>query len=95
MHPPVTDRNQSAYADSIKRLTNAMREMLGMGPAVDIVSDNEAPPAERKGRGESSSRWTLPVPPRLPLVRRLAANVSRLDAARHAAVAGRRRPRSD
>jgi hypothetical protein len=29
----MTDRDQSAYADSIKRLTIAMREMLGMAPA--------------------------------------------------------------
>jgi hypothetical protein len=33
MQHPMTDRDQSVYADSIKRLTIAMREMLGMGPA--------------------------------------------------------------
>jgi hypothetical protein len=38
----MTDGDQSAYAASIKRLTIEMREMLGMGPAADIVPDNEA-----------------------------------------------------
>ena len=86
MQHPITDRDQSAYADSIKRLTIEMREMLGMGPAADIVPHNEASPAERK----SSARWTPSVPPRLPLVGRLTASVSRRDAARHKTVAGRR-----
>ena len=40
MQHPITDRNQSAYADSIKRLTIEMREMLGMGPAADIAPEN-------------------------------------------------------
>jgi hypothetical protein len=78
--------HQSAYADSIKRLTIAMREMLGMGPAADIPHIG-APPAERK----STARWTPSVPPRLPLIGRLTASVSRRDAARHKTVAGRRR----
>ena len=47
MQHSMTDRDQSAYADSIKRLTIEMRETLGMGPAADIVAENEAPPAER------------------------------------------------
>jgi hypothetical protein len=47
MQHPITDRDQSAYADSIKRLTIEMREMLGMGPAADIAPEN-ASPAERK-----------------------------------------------
>jgi hypothetical protein len=42
----MTDRDQSAYVDSIERLTIEMREMMGMGPAADIVSKNEAPTAE-------------------------------------------------
>jgi hypothetical protein len=46
MQHPMTDHDQSAYADSIRRLTIAMRGMLGMGPAADIVSKNEAPPVE-------------------------------------------------
>jgi hypothetical protein len=46
MQHPMTDRDQSAYVDSIERLTVAMREMMGMGPAADIVSKNEAPTAE-------------------------------------------------
>ena len=95
MRHPVTDRNQSAYADSIKRLTIEMREMLGMGPAADIAPDNEAPPAKRTRLGEAIARWLPPVPPRLPFVRRLAASVSRLDAARHTTVAGRRPPRAN
>ena len=88
MPHPMTDGDQSAYADSIKRLTIAMREMLGMAPAADIVPENEESPAERK----STARWTPSVPPRLPLVRHLAASVSRRDAARHKIVAGRRPP---
>jgi hypothetical protein len=40
----MTDRDQSAYADSIRRLTIAMREMLGMNPAGD--NENDAPPEE-------------------------------------------------
>jgi hypothetical protein len=32
MSHPMTDDDQSACVDSIKRLTSAMREMLGMGP---------------------------------------------------------------
>ena len=36
MQHPITDRDQSAYAESIKRLAIEMREMLGMGPAADI-----------------------------------------------------------
>jgi hypothetical protein len=39
MQYPMTDREQSAYADSISRLTIAMREMLGMGPASDNEND--------------------------------------------------------
>jgi hypothetical protein len=54
----TTDRDQSAYADSIKRLTIAMREMLGMGPAADIVSRNEAPPVEGMSSSESTAHWT-------------------------------------
>jgi hypothetical protein len=77
MPHPMTDGDQSAYADSIKRLTIAMREMLGMGPTADIPHIG-APPAERK----STARWTPSVPPRLPLVGRLMASVSRRDAAR-------------
>ena len=48
MPHPMTDRDQSAYADSIKRLTIAMREMLGMGPTANIVHENDAPAAEGK-----------------------------------------------
>ena len=73
MQHPITDRDQSACADSIKRLTLAMREMLGMGPAADIVRDNEAPSAK------SSALWPPSVPARLPLARRLTASVSRRD----------------
>ena len=50
MPHPMTDRDQSAYADSIRRLTIAMREMLGMGPAAE--NENDAPPEE----GKSPSR---------------------------------------
>ena len=88
MSHPMTDGDHSAYADSIKRLTSAMREMLGTGPAAGIVPHNEASLAERK----SSARWTPSVPPRLPLVGRLTASVSRRDAARRKTVAGRRSP---
>jgi hypothetical protein len=87
MSHPMTDGDKSAYADSIKRLTLAMREMLGMGPAADIPHIG-ADPAERK----PIPRWTPSVPPRLPLVGRLTASVSRRDAARHKTVAGRRPP---
>jgi hypothetical protein len=87
MPHPMTDGDQSAYADSIKRLTIAMREMLGMGPVADIPHIG-APSEEQK----STARWTPSVPPRLPLVRHLAASVSRRDAARHKIVAGRRPP---
>jgi hypothetical protein len=58
MQHPMTDRDQSAYADAIKRLTIAMREMLGMGPSADVVSRNEAPPAEGMRSSESTARWT-------------------------------------
>jgi len=88
MSHPMTDGDQSAYADSIKRLTIAMREMVGMGPAADIFPEDEESPAERK----STPRWTPSVLPRLSLVGRLTASVSRRDAARHKTVAGRRSP---
>jgi hypothetical protein len=88
MQHPMTSRDQSAYADAIKRHTIEMRELLGMGPAADIVPQDEAPPAQRR----ATARWAPSVPPRLPLVRRLAASVSRRDAARLGTVVGRRPP---
>jgi hypothetical protein len=57
MQHPMTDPDQSAYAASIRRLTIAMREMLGMGPAADIVFKNEASPAE----GMRPSEATAPL----------------------------------
>ena len=77
MQHPITDRDQSAFADSINRLTIEMREMLGMGPAADIPHVG-ADPAKQK----STPRWTPSDPPRLPLVGRLTASVARRDAAR-------------
>jgi hypothetical protein len=53
MPNPMTDRDQSAYADSIRRLAIAMREMLGMRPAAD--NENDALPEEGKSPGRLES----------------------------------------
>ena len=54
----MTDRDQSEYADSIRRLTLAMQEMLGLGPAAEILSKNEVPSAKGMRPGETVARWT-------------------------------------
>ena len=50
---PITDRDQSEYPDSIKRLTIAMQEIMGMGPAAD--NKNVVPPHEAKSTGRLES----------------------------------------
>jgi hypothetical protein len=47
MPHPMTGRDQSAYADSIKRLTIAMREMLGMGAQPPTVRTTPSRKRER------------------------------------------------
>ena len=54
--PQVTDRDQSAYPDSIRRLTIAMGEMLGMGPAADNENDTRLGEGNSPGQLESHNR---------------------------------------
>ena len=83
MQQQVPEPDESAYTDSIKRLTIAMREMLGMGPAADIVAGKNENPVEGKRPSVAPVRSTIIVPPRLPPGRRIAANVHRLSEERH------------
>ena len=54
--PQVTDRDQSAYPDSIRRLTIAMGEMLGMGPAAANENDTRLGEGNSPGQLESHNR---------------------------------------
>ena len=47
MQHPVTDDDHSAYEASVRRLTWEMREMLGMGPAANLVSKAAIGTSER------------------------------------------------